>query len=185
VTPEFRGLRREIALALSGDPRTLYETAKALGRRSGDIQRTIRQMVLEGIVEADTDPPTRGTFYKLAASSADALADSVEQLVEPGYLRGGQRLLLARGESSTVLLRALARRDLTGAVGWAAEWGSDGEWLLALSPQASTVQVERLSAALRERGIEVRQGRLGDEFHTADAVARLSVAIDDAIGSRA
>src|SRR4051812_38311076 len=93
VSP-FRGMRRDIALALAERERTLYETAKALGRRSGDIQRPLRQMLDEGLLRSDSPEPTQGTLYHLSEEAFELLAAEINENVVAGLLAERQRLLV-------------------------------------------------------------------------------------------
>jgi DNA-binding PadR family transcriptional regulator len=178
-TDSLRGLRLDVAVALNGQHRTLYETAKALGRRSGDIQRVVRQMLAEGVLVADTDPPTRGTLYSLAPEHVETLEAVLGDTQPHGQVVESQRVLVLTAPDGARLYRALGRSDLTAVVSWAAEFGGDGQWVIALSRAASKLQADRLQIALQALGFDCEQRRVG-EVLSADALRRLAAAVDDA-----
>lgn len=172
----FRGVRRDIALVLSGErKRTLYETAKALGRRSGDVQRSMRQMLEEGLLRADSPEPTQGTQYWLSEAGRAALMEEVAAGVVPGLLAERQRLLVIAANDSERFYRLLGQKDLTGIVVWASELGGDGEWLVALDPRTDTVQAGRLLVALTKAGFAHRTLRVESVLDAAQ-LRQLSIA---------
>jgi hypothetical protein len=168
--PRFSGQRLEIAAVLSDRKATLYETAKALGRRSGDIQKALRQMHKEGIVEAGDPEPTRGTEFWLSGTYLEALEDALKQ-GQPGQLRPNQDLLYLRAEGEAAYRAIFARARDTAAVEWAARLGGDGEYLLALSPEASGAQASSLRGALEAADVTVRSWRTA-EFYSAEEMRR-------------
>jgi hypothetical protein len=168
--PRFRGQRLEIASVLSGRKATLYETAKALGRRSGDIQKALRQMHGEGILEAADPEPTRGTEFWLSDAYTEALEDALKQ-GRPGQLRTDQDVLHLRAEGEAAYRAILAKARDTAAVEWAARLGGDGEYLLALSAQVPAAQVSALRGALEAAGVVVRGWRVA-EFFDAEEMRR-------------
>jgi hypothetical protein len=176
AAPNFRGLRLDISVALKGRRRTLYETAKALGRRSGDIQRLVRQMHAERMLEASDPEPTRGTFYWLDERFHEDLEDALRTTQPAGQLAPGQRLMRVHAENSDRLYEVLQQVDLTASVSWAAECGEDGSWFLALTPEASWLEAEQLQAALRRSGFDCRRDMIG-EVLTGDALRRVATSI--------
>jgi hypothetical protein len=156
----FKGLRLEIAIVLNGQRRTLYETAKALGLRSGDVQKTLRQMHVDGILEASEAEPVRGTEFWLAHEHEDALAEALGAGDGvPGLLQGDQDLLIVRAPSKAALDGVLGRDDLIVAVAWAARLGGGGDMLLAIAPDAPDKELGRLQAMLEKAEIKVSQYR--------------------------
>ena len=152
AAPAFRGVRRDIALALSGERRrTLYETAKAIGRRSGDIQRSFRQMHDEGLIEADS-PPTRGTEYWLSEAAKAALMEEIAETTVPGTIAERQRLYVMTAPDPPTFYELLGQTDVAGVIAWAAELGGQGEWLVALDLKSSPAEAARLSTAVRAIG---------------------------------
>jgi hypothetical protein len=184
ATKDFRGLRRDVATALNGRRRTLYETAKAVGWRSGDIQRVVRQMHAEGILVADAEAPTRGTHYWLDQRYADALAEAVADAQPPGLLTSHQRMLELTAPDVEGLYEVLGKAHLSTVISWAAEWGGDGEWLVALSTSASKLAADRLVGALQKAGFTCRQRRVGDLFD-GQRLQLLAVGVDDEVGASA
>jgi hypothetical protein len=168
--PRFRGQRLEIAAALSDRRATLYETAKALGRRSGDIQKALRQMHDEGIIEAADPEPTRGTEFWLSDAYAEALEDALKQ-GRPGQLRADQDVLHLRAEGEAAYRAILGSARDTASVAWAARLGADGEYLLALSTEAPAAQISALRGALEAAGVVVRRWRIA-EFFDAEEMRR-------------
>jgi hypothetical protein len=154
----FKGQRREIAVALNGRKRTLYETAKALGRRSGDIQKVLRQMHAEGILGPEDEEPTRGTEFWLKESYADALEDALQSDQLPGMVGSDQHILLLKSAKQDILNLVLSRADLTGGVAWAARIGSE-EMLIAISPEAGEPEINALHSALEAVDIDVSRYR--------------------------
>ncbi|HEY5197941.1 MAG TPA: hypothetical protein VIJ51_13035 [Solirubrobacteraceae bacterium] len=179
AAPVFRGLRRDVALALSGERRrTLYETAKVLGRRSGDIQRLMRQMHDEKLIEADSPEPTQGTEYWLSKDGTAALLEEIAEGVIPGVLSEHQQLLLIKAADAGEFLGLIGRRDLAGIVGWASQLGGNGEWLLALEPRVQQVQAIRFVVSLQKLGFSCTTYRVQNVVD-ADELRRLSAAAED------
>jgi DNA-binding PadR family transcriptional regulator len=160
----FRGLRLEIATALLGNWRTLYQTATALGRRSGDIQKALRQMHDEGVLEAEHAAPEPGTRYRLAEKHEAALAEALRADQVPGLVQSDQDLLLLNAPSRQALNAIFARGELAAIVSWAVRLGENA-MLVALAPRASEIDYVRLLTALEEKDIEVgshRTARISD-----------------------
>lgn len=160
--PRFKGQRREIAVVLNGQKRTLYETAKALGRRSGDIQKVLRQMHAEGILGPGDEEPTRGTEFWLDEGYAEALEDALRSDQLPGMIAVDQDLLILRSPSREALERVLSRPDLTAAIGWAARLGANNEMLIAIAKTAGPTELGALRSALEAADIKVKGHRTAD-----------------------
>lgn len=177
----FRGVRSKIAVALrGGQRRTLFETSKVLGRRPGDIQRTLRQMNAEGLLKDDADgEPVRGTqFWFNEEDYGDALDQVLVDERPPGQLHTNQRVLSVspKGEEADPYT-VLGRPDLNGAVSWVVEWGGDGEVLIGMVLDTPKRTVDQLVRALRAAGIGCEQRRVG-ELMTGDLFRRETVAVD-------
>lgn len=159
---DFRGSRRELVLAFSDGSKTAHEAGRALGRPTGSIFGVLKRMHAEGLLVADTDPPSRGTRYELAPGVREALRDAEAEASAVGTLERGQRLLLVDHPSDPIAAqRALSRESLAGSVAWAAEVG--GGWLLALAPEvSSSYPLQRLEAALSQAGAACRQVHVTD-----------------------
>jgi hypothetical protein len=179
VSP-FRGMRRDIALALAERERTLYETAKALGRRSGDIQRPLRQMLDEGLLRSDSPEPTQGTLYHLSEEAFELLAAEINENVVAGLLAERQRLLVINTTDPRPFYELLGRKDLSGIIIWASDLGAGGEWLLALNPKADIVAAGRLHVALAKADIAYRELRV-EAVLDATQLKQLSVATADVL----
>jgi hypothetical protein len=175
----FRGLRREVAVALRGRKRTLYETSKALGRRPGDIQRALRQMHAEGQLKASDPKPVRGTLFWFNEEHAEALEVALAEASPPGQITAEQRLLaiVAPQESDPYLV--LERGDLNGAIAWVVEWGGEGELLIGLAPGTPERSAKQLVGALREADIKCTQRRVG-EVSDGEQLRRDMVAVREA-----
>jgi hypothetical protein len=174
----FRGIRREIALALrDGRERTLYEISKAVARRPGDIQRTVRQMHVEKLLLADSDEPTRGTLFRFNDAFSEVLEESLADSRPTGQMAYEQRTLQIMSPESVDLYRLLGRAELNGMISWAAEWGGDGEWLLTMLPGTEKDAVDRLVGVLRSAGIRCQQRRVG-QILSAGQLRRLIGGVD-------
>jgi hypothetical protein len=159
----FRGLRLEIAIVLNGQQRTLYETAKALGLRSGDIQKVLRQMHDDGLLLASDPNPVRGTLFWLNPERQDELIAALRGGDGAlGVLKENQDLLLVKSSTRTALDEVIGRDDLAVTIAWAARLGGGAEMLLAIALDAPEREFGRLWRMLEDTdGIEVSQ------LHTA------------------
>lgn len=156
---DFKGSRLAIGLALSNGWLTLYELASMLGKTSGAIQGVLHRMVEGGLVEADSDPPTRGTLYRLHSDAAEALREAAELTEKPGSLAEHQRLLwISGGPGRSKALALLASNPLTGSVGWVARTGSEDGLIVAMIPDSDDAMVDSLVFALEEGGFDCREG---------------------------
>jgi hypothetical protein len=169
----FRGIRREIAIALrDGQRRTLYEISKAVGRRTGDIQRTVRQMYAEKLLLADSDTPVRGTLFWFNEDFAEALEQALSDNRPPGQMVYEQRTLQIESPEDVDLYGLLGRSDLNGTISWVVEWGGDGEWLVALQLGIEQSAAARFKDVLRQAGVKCKERRVG-QISTADQLRRL------------
>jgi len=147
--------RRDIAVVLNGRELTLYETAKALGLRSGDIQKTVRQMHADGVLLASDPEPVRGTLFSLAERYVDELEQALRTNQDPGVVAEHQTLLFVNAPSKSALDRVLGQADLVAAISWAARCGSGTEMLLAIDPELDVGDLGRLESALEASGVAV------------------------------
>jgi hypothetical protein len=156
---DFRGSRLAIALIVAEVWRPLYEIAKLQGKPSGAIQGVVHRMVADGLLEADSDPPTRGTLYRVPPAATEALLEAAEGVQEPGTLREHQRVLTIRGGPGRVkAMELLGSTALAGAVGWVARINSADDLMVAMNPEAEAELVDSLVAALLEAGFKCREG---------------------------
>lgn len=182
---KFRGLRRDIAVALRGGPRrTLFETSKVLGRRPGDLQRTLRQMHSEGLLLSDAKEsgdgqPKRGTlFWFNEEDFGEALEQALADERPPGQLLENQRVLtIAPKGDEADPYSVLGRSDLNGAISWVVEWGGDGEVLVGMVHGTPKRVVDQLVAALRNAKLKCKQRRVG-ELMDGEAFRREVAAVD-------
>jgi hypothetical protein len=155
----FRGVRLPIATVLSGRWLTLYQTAHALGRRSGDIQKALRQMHAEGVLESDPeDEPEAGTRFRLVEVHEAALAEALGADQLPGLVGGNQDLLLLSSPSQTVLDEVFAHGSMAAVVSWATRLGGN-QMLVAVAPKATETDYRRLVAVLEAAKIGVSAHR--------------------------
>jgi hypothetical protein len=174
-------MRREIALALRGGrERTLFETSKVLGRRPGDIQRTLRQMLAEGVLKADSEggEPVRGTLFRF---NEDEFGDALDEVLAddrpPGQLLGEQRVLTVEATDEADPYSVLGRGDLNGAISWVVEWGGDGELVVGMVQGSPKRVVDQLVRALRDAKMKCKQRRIG-ELMSGDDLRRRVTAIE-------
>lgn len=155
----FRGLRLEIATVLYGRWLTLYQAARLLGKRSGDIQRSLRALHAEGVVECEDEEPERGSRFRLAEEFEQALAEALRADQIPGLMEPDQDFLVLEAPSRRALDTALSRGDVAAAISWAARLGSGTSMLLAIAPKASEGDYGRLLSVLEDGGIEFTSHR--------------------------
>lgn len=179
VSGNFRGLKRDIAVALRGRKRTLYETSKAMGRRPGDIQRALRQMHAEGLLKASEAKPVRGTLFWFNEEHAEALDAALAEATPAGQLRSEQRTLAIEAPEDADPYPVLGRGDLSGLVAWVAEWGGDGELLVGMAHDVPKRSADQLVGALREAGIKCQQRRIG-EISAGVETRRHAIAVEEA-----
>jgi hypothetical protein len=178
VEANFGGLRGKIALATRGKERTLFETSKVLGKRSGDIQRVMRRMKDEGLLNASDDEPVRGTRYWFnEAIYGNALDEFLESDRPPGQLFSDQRVLLVSPRDEEDPWQVIARGDLAGDIAWVVEWGGDGDMLIGMEKDAESRAVDQLMLVLRESGLRCRR-KFVSEVMGADGVRRRAQSLD-------
>ena len=149
----FRGMRRDIAVALGSGRLTLYQLAKALGKRSGDIQKTVRQMHAEGLLGASDPEPVRGTVFWLMEKHAAELEESLKTDQPVGTVANHQTLMLLHAPNRAAMDSVLAKADLTASVSWAARCGSGREMLLAIGPDPDERELSVLESALEDANV--------------------------------
>jgi hypothetical protein len=177
---DFRGSRKDVALVLAGAPRTLHEASKALGKPTSSIYRLVQRMLADGLLLADSDPPTRGTLYRLNPEVRAALDAALAHDQPIGRVQEGQRLLLVDGDEGLLALqRVLVDPRFSGCVAWAAELDGTAGMLLALAPEAARLPAERLIVALERAGFRCIERRAG-ELIGADDLRRHAVALLEA-----
>lgn len=155
----LRGLRLEIATALNGRWLTLYQTARALGRRSGDIQKSLRQLHAEKVIVCEDEVPEQGSRFSLAEGFEQVLAEALRADQIPGLLEGDQDLLLLKAPSRRALDTVFARGEVTAVVSWATRLGSATSMLVAIAPKATEGDYGRLLSVLEAAEIEVDSHR--------------------------
>jgi hypothetical protein len=156
---EYRGSRLSIALAVLEEGRTLYEIAKLQGKSSGAVHGVVHRMVADALLEADSDPPTRGTLYQVPEVARETVLAAAEGSQAPGSLGQHQRLLTLRGGPGRVrAMELLGSSALAGAVRWVARINSADELLVAMNPEAEDELVDSLVVALVNDGFECREG---------------------------
>jgi hypothetical protein len=180
--PKFTGLRLELAVAFRERRRTRYEAAVAVGRKSGDIKRTVDAMFEARQLLAEDEELVKGTKLWLNPQY-DTDVDSALAREEPplGFLAEGQRVLEVSSPAKGRTYQVLRRADLVAPVRWAVELDGSERLLLVLSRHATVLQAERLQAALEAAGATCRAGRIGAQVRGAlhaHAAAVLSAATD-------
>ncbi len=176
----LKGLRLKIATVLRDRRRTLYETAIALGRRSGDLQRTLRQMHTEGLLEAEHDEPEPGTRFWLASAYGELLEDSLRAGQLPGLVQENEDLLLLSAPSRQALNAVFAQGDLAAVVSWAARLGGGTAMLVAVAPQATELDYSRLLTVLESQGVGVGSYRTAKVSDSGELRA-LAIASNQAV----
>lgn len=176
----LKGLQLEIATVLRDRRRTLYETAVAVGRRSGDIQRSLRQMHSEGVLEAEHEEPEAGTRFWLAPGYDELLADSLQAGRLPGLVQENQDLLLLNAPSRQALNAVFAQGDLAAVISWATRLGGATAMLVSVAPQATELDYNRLVSVLESQGVGVSSYRTakvcdGDRLRAAAIASNQAV----------
>jgi hypothetical protein len=174
----FRGNRSLIATAVRKRKRTLYEISKAMGRRPGDIQRTVHQMHSEGLLLADAVEPVRGTLFWFNDVHAEELESALADNQPAGQITTEQRILTVAAPEDADPYLVLGRADLNGAVSWVVEWGGDGELLVGMLLGTPKLTVDRLVRALRNANISCVQRRVG-ELMDGQGLRRLTIGVSD------
>jgi hypothetical protein len=149
-------------MLLSEEPKTLRQTARAMGKSTGAIYRVAHRMLDDGLLEADSDPPVRGTMFKASALLTEQLEGDAKDPGSPGSVTAGQRILLTSGSSLTDLYEVLARPKMAAVVSWCTSLGSSTRWLLALDHGVTQVQHDRLVVVLEQNGLRVETGQVAE-----------------------
>jgi hypothetical protein len=172
------GRRRKIAAAVSEEKRTLYEIAKALGLRSGDIQSMVHRMRADEILVADSEELVQGCQFWLAEGYAEQLDGPLETKTPPGLIFGGQLLVEVDVSARDRFYAIVLRRDLTAEVAWTTELDTN-RVLIGMTADASSLDVDRLRAALNTAG--TTRGAIAGEPLAIDTARRHAVAVGDAV----
>jgi hypothetical protein len=133
-------------------------------------------MNAERILEADSDPPTRGTQYRLTHEAKIALEQLDQALSTPdevGRLYNDQRLLIVNGEALVEAEQVLAEPANTAAIAWASWIGAS--WLIAMRPESDGHAWRKLATAFERVGYKCERGRV-DELMSARILRRQSSA---------
>ncbi|MDX6648716.1 MAG: hypothetical protein QOJ97_667 [Solirubrobacteraceae bacterium] len=178
TTLPLRGRRREIASLLSEKPRTLYETAKAMGKPSGAIYRIVHRMVDDGVLDADPNPPTRGTLFSLSDVYRERLHDGLSDDQATGVLVPNQRVVLVSDLTPAQLYGVIEHTSLAACIGWLVELEAGSTFLLGLHLDVTMLQAHRLAVALERSGGDVKGGRIG-EILAGDALRRAAATMDE------
>lgn len=166
---DFRGSRLAIALTIIEVWRSLYEIAKLQGKSSGAVHGVVHRMVADGLLEADSDPPTRGTLYRVPPEAREAVLKAAEGSQQPGSLKQHQRLLIVRGGPGRLkAMEMLGSTALAGAAGWVARVNSADELLVAMNPEADDELVDSLVVALLDAGFKCREGLVAQIMSARD-----------------
>jgi hypothetical protein len=170
ATPrDFKGSRLTVGLAVLDQGRTLYEIAKLEGKPSGAYHGLVHRMVADGLLEADSDPPTRGTLYRVRPEAREALLEAAQGAQRPGSLAQHQRLLSVwDGPGRIEAMNLLSSTALSGAVSWVARTNSADELLVAMNPDADDALVDSLVVAFSEAGFKCREGLVAQILSARD-----------------
>jgi DNA-binding MarR family transcriptional regulator len=160
--PSLKNRRRDIAVALAdGAWRTINEIAQSLGLKPANIFGLVRRMHADGLLEADSDPPTRGTQYRLTMSGSAAARQALEREEPVGRLTEQQTVMVIEPGGPEATLshfdRVVSDPSVSGAVGWSAFFGWG--WMLVFTPRTDLFQIKRLALRLDRAGYRTRFGR--------------------------
>lgn len=147
---DTKGSRRDLALVLRGEWKTAHEAAKELGKPTGSIFGVLKRMHSEGLLEADSDPPTRGTQYRLAESATSLSEEAATAESALGRVSAGQRVLSVAFKTRLTANEVLVSSVSAGLIAWAANLPTG--WLLALVEDADSFRVEQLVVAFERAG---------------------------------
>ena len=148
---ELRGSRRDLALVFSEGWKTANEAGREMGRPTGSIFGVLRRMHADGLLEADSEEPTRGTQYRLTDHGRNLLREAPDSEGVVGRLAVGQRMLLVeRRKSLGASSEVLAGTASAALIAWGAELPNG--WLLALVPGVDPHQVRKLQRAFEGAG---------------------------------
>jgi hypothetical protein len=147
--------RLDIALALSGPPRTKAECARAMGREYASISGAFDEMLSDQVIEEVPGDAGPSTQFRLAAGIYEVV-EHARMAEEPtGHLLPGQILVEITAGSQETLRTAMAQQQLVGIVAWVSRVSDEpARALLALSPQAAPAARERLLAAFPQVGVQ-------------------------------
>jgi len=157
-----KGLKLEIGRTTFRRWLTQQQIAVVLGRNAGDIQKGLRQMVVDQLMLASDDEPTRGTLYQLNPVYEADLERALEVEQAPGLLTIGQTVMLVRASSTSRLSAVLGDMTNSSAVAWAGPGTTGREMLLVLRSDATYEQVQELETALEAAGAESLSHRLNE-----------------------
>jgi hypothetical protein len=157
----------------------MNEAARALGKPASSVYGVVQRMLAEELLIADSDPPTRGTLYELAPAVRPLLELTSEQDRPPGSLSEGQRLLCVEGDLARAKVQRLfAQRALFGSVAWVAEIDGAHGLLLAMLPETTRNEVQRLAVAFDEAGLRCSHRRIGELFGAKELRGEAISALD-------
>jgi hypothetical protein len=165
--------------------RTANETARAMGKPTGAIFGVLRRMHSDGLLEADSDEPTRGTQYRLTALGERALAEVLSEQQPAGQLSSDQWLLMVERGSEAGLREfyaVLATTSLSGVIAWATSvgWG----WLVVCGTDAAEFTVARLTNAFRDAGFRCHEARAGTLLSGTQLRDNATTLVEDSKASR-
>lgn len=163
----LRGSRLDIAVVLSDKELGANQIAHELGKQTGSIFGVLKRMHAEGLIEADPEPPTRGTKYRLADDTRELLDEALSERSVPGLLAGDSRIVLVEGSSDLLALQEVLA---TVSVSRHVAWGTSLGWghLLALDEDTDDFHAQRLAIALQRAGFSCRVASLGTIKDGAD-----------------
>ncbi len=136
---------------------TANEIARTLGKQIGAIFGTVGRMRDDGQIDADSDPPTRGTLYWLTDAGRDALEATLAAERPVGRIERDRWVLIVERAGQAKeddFDQAIGRTDLSAAIDWSVEFGWG--WLLAFAPGTEAFQVRRMLKPLEHSGFRCR-----------------------------
>jgi len=174
---DFRGTRLAVSLALLQGAMAASQLARHLGKPTGSIFGVLRRMVADGILEIDTDAPTRGTLYSLTPAAREILREVEREPDAIGRIERDQKLLLVESPAAmTTAQEVLAEGRASNLIVWAAE--TNGGWLLSLDTDSS-YPVYQLRMALETAGAPSRELSVGDVLSGAELQERGAWLLED------
>lgn len=156
----LRGSRLDIAVVLSNKELSANQIAQALGKQTGSIFGVLKRMHAEGLIETDTEPPTRGAKYSLADETRGLLDEALAERSDPGLLAEDRQILVVEGTNDALALQeVLATVSVSRHIAWGASlgWGQ----LLVLDEETDDFHAQRLAIALQRAGYSCRGAALG------------------------
>ena len=130
-------------------------------------------MCTDGLLEADTPEPTRGTMYRLTAIGRAALDTALAEEEAPGQLKVGQQLLFVERGPVSKFNAVLNRPEVAGFIDWSLSWGPG--WLLALRPSGGNFQLEAIATTFEATGFRCHHGQTDDLLTGAQTRERADV----------